>query len=74
MTDRLYIDQVLEKHMGKHISVYFYKPDGEDDRIQGYLSDYSQSFIELANKTGIGNDQVFKKLLPMSNIRRISTK
>ena len=62
MAEKQYIDQVLEKHIDKEVSIYFYKPDGEEDRAQGYLSAYSQSFIELVNRKEIGYDEAFKTL------------
>jgi hypothetical protein len=73
MDERLYWDQVLDKHKGKHVNIYLYKPNGEDLKVQGYLSDYSQLFIELVNRID-DYDEAFKTIYPVHSIKQISAK
>jgi hypothetical protein len=68
MDERLYWDQVLDKHKGKHVNIYLYKPNGEDLKVYGYLSNYSQLFIELVD------DEAFKTIYPVHSIKQISAK
>jgi hypothetical protein len=68
MDSRLYNDQVLRKYIGKQVSVRFYKPNGEEDRAEGLLQDYSELFVELVNNPSI------KTLLPVRLINKIYIK
>ncbi|MFA6373408.1 MAG: hypothetical protein WCW68_12350 [Methanothrix sp.] len=73
MDERLYWDQVLDKHRGKHVNIYLYKTNGEDQKVNGYLSDYSQFFIELVDRND-DYDEAFKTIYPVQLIKKISAK
>jgi hypothetical protein len=73
MDERLYWDQVLDKHKGKHVNIYLSTTNGEDQRKHGYLSDYSQFYIELVDRID-DYDEAFKTIIPVQWILKISAK